>query len=141
MAALLGDAAMIAYNNRVAARLAGVRNTMKTELGLDESDIIDLPILYANNAGLGGFFADAFTGGVVNMLVADGHCGIAKPFGPVVGGLDQFEQDVRGKLQPLGLTLHFIDDWTAYHLNLGEVHCGTHTLRHETQVKWWQFEP
>lgn len=45
------------------------------------------------------------------------------------------------KVNPLGLTLHFLDDWCEYHVQLGEVHCGTNTLRTTTSARWWEYTP
>ena len=86
-------------------------------------------------------FADAFVAGMVNMLVINKHCIVPKPFGPVVSTVDQFEKDVLDKLQPLGLTVSFLDCWDEYHVNLGEVHCATNTLRKLTPARWWEFQP
>jgi protein-arginine deiminase len=78
---------------------------------------------------------------MVNMLVINSHCVVPKPFGPIVGGVDQFEKDVRDQLSPLNLTVDFLDCWEEYHVFLGEVHCGTNTLRKANAVKWWEFTP
>jgi protein-arginine deiminase len=68
---------------------------------------------------------------------------VPKPFGPVLGGRDLFEEDLRSELLALGLTVSFLDDWYEYHVNLGEVHCATNTLRRPkaAQWKWWDFAP
>jgi protein-arginine deiminase len=66
---------------------------------------------------------------------------VPKPFGPIVGGVDQFEKDVRDQLSPLNLTVDFLDCWEEYHVFLGEVHCATNTLRKANAVKWWEFTP
>jgi protein-arginine deiminase len=81
------------------------------------------------------------TAGMVNMLVTNGHCAVPKPFGPVVGGMDKFQEEAKAKLSALGLAVEFVDDWFTYHVQLGEVHCGTNTLRREKQFAWWEFEP
>ena len=39
---------------------------------------------------------------------------------------------MRDQLTPLGLTVSFLDCWEEYHVNLGEVHCATNTLRAAT---------
>jgi protein-arginine deiminase len=41
---------------------------------------------------------------------------------------DPFIEHVNGLL-PEGNTPHWIDDWADYHMMLGEVHCGSNTLR------------
>ena len=128
------------YNNARQSDLDSTRNKLKAECGLAESDIIDVPGLFMENHSSPPY-ADALTAGMVNMLVINKHCIVPKPFGPVVSGKDLFEEEIKSKLTPLGLTVKFLDDWYEYHVNLGEVHCGTNTLREPTSAKWWEFEP
>lgn len=135
----LDPAALRTFNNDCQNRIDGVRATLTTELDLVASDFIDIPVLYAELTAPG--FADALTAGMVNMLVINRHCGIPKPYGPVVGTKDLFEEDVKTKLKASGLTPHFLDDWKQYHVELGEVHCGTNTLRTPAKAKWWEFQP
>jgi hypothetical protein len=40
-----------------------------------------------------------------------------------------------------GVTVHFVDDWTEYHLNYGEVHAGSQTSRDGSTVNWWEMQP
>lgn len=77
------------------------------------------------------------------MLVINGHCIVPQPFGPVGGSpaRDVFEEDVRTQLLPVGLTVDFLDCWEEYHVELGEVHCATNTLRRADPVRWWEFQP
>jgi protein-arginine deiminase len=128
------------FNTVCQGFLDSTRAQLRTELGLTDADIIDVPILFMPNHDL-PILADALTAGMVNMLVVNNHCIVPKPFGPVVGGRDLFEEDLRNNLTPLGLTVHFLDDWYEYHVNLGEVHCGTNTLRTPTRANWWEFVP
>jgi len=128
------------FNDTAQVSLDATRAKFKTGLGLDEADIIDVPIIFMPNHSFPNQ-ADALTAGMVNMLVINKHCIVPKPFGPVVGGKDLYEEDLKGKLTPLGLTISFLDDWYEYHVNLGEVHCGTNTLRTPTMAKWWEFTP
>ena len=127
------------FNKQVAAHMTGIRKTFKANIASIASEIIEVPILYFPNEA-DPSWADALTGGMVNMLVINKHCIIPKPFGPVVAGVDLFEQDLSAQLAALGLTLHFIDDWHEYHVNLGEVHCGTNTVRKPSApARWWEF--
>ena len=85
--------------------------------------------------------ADALVPGMVNMLVVNRHCIVPKPFGPIVSSADVFEGDLQTSLTPLGLTVDFLDCWTENHVNLGEVHCGTNTLRTPNRGRFWLFQP
>ena len=135
-------------------RIDAVRATMQGELGLVAADILPIPALFVENPDsprrvdplLDPVF-DAHIPGMINLLaitgasVAETHLVIARPFGPVVSGVDQIEQDVRSRLAPLGYgagQLHFVDDYDTYHLLLGEVHCGTNSKRRPHATPWWE---
>lgn len=138
----LTAATLDTFNQAKQATMDGIKTQFENEIGIDPvNDVIEVPIIFMPDHHSGGLFADALTAGVVNMLVVNNHCIIPKPFGPVVGGVDLFEKDLRDKLTPLGLTVSFLDDWHEYHVNLGEVHCGTNTLRRFTQARWWEYQP
>jgi len=124
---------------------AGTRAPLKRELGLQESDFIEVPVLFTKEEGA----TVADTADSTNMLVitrADGRCLclMAKPFGPVVGDRWVFDDYIRDKLEePLGLTVQFINEWASYHVEDGEVHCGTNqvpALDSLEQRKWWEME-
>jgi hypothetical protein len=58
--------------------------------------------------------------------------------------VDLFEAYVQLKLEAIGLTVHWIDDWDTYHRELGEVHCGTNVIRTPPEAApgysgpyWW----
>jgi protein-arginine deiminase len=96
------------------------------EMGLQPSNIVYVPALYY--APSGGR-ADAFFPGMVNMQVVNGHLAIPKPFGPVIGAKCVFEAFVESVFGPLGLMCHFVDTYEGYHLQMGEIHCGTNVVR------------
>jgi protein-arginine deiminase len=130
------------FNTRAKKRLDAIRDGLHDDISLDADDLIEVPIIFMPNQHQRPF-ADALTGGMVNMLVINKTCIVPKPFGPVVGGRDIFEEDLKAKLTPLDLTIRFIDDWFEYHVNLGEVHCATNTLRKPAPAKWkwWEVAP
>ena len=128
------------FNDKIQSHINAERKKMENAIGLEAGDIIEVPILYSPNQESPDF-ADALTGGMVNMLVVNKNCLVPQPFGPVVGGKDLFQEDLNNHLTPLGLTVTFIDDWFEYHVALGEVHCGTNTLRKPTAANWWEFTP
>jgi hypothetical protein len=128
------------FNDSAQAHLDAIRTQLESELGLDTNDIIEIPAIFMPNE-MTPNLADALVAGMVNMLVINGHCIVPKPFGPLVAGRDAFEEDVRRKLDPLGLRVDFLDCWQEYHARLGEVHCGTNTLRSRRIAAWWEFQP
>jgi protein-arginine deiminase len=128
------------YNDNRQADVDRIRKILVAGLELTDADIIEIPAIFMPNP-ITPHRSDALIAGMVNMLVVNGHCIIPKPFGPIVGGDDQFEKDVREQLTPLGITVSFLDCWEEYHIQLGEVHCGTNVLREARTVKWWEFVP
>ncbi|XP_004679411.1 PREDICTED: protein-arginine deiminase type-2 [Condylura cristata] len=114
------------------------RDILKRELGLSEQDIIDLPALFKMDENRQ---AQAYFPNMVNMIVLNKDLGIPKPFGPQVEEQCCLEAHVRGLLEPLGLSCTFLDDISAYHKYLGEVHCGTNVRRKPFAFKWWHMEP
>nr|XP_009680904.1 PREDICTED: protein-arginine deiminase type-2 [Struthio camelus australis] len=135
---VLSNNIMVQQNQYVQCCIDWNRDILKKELGLTESDIIDLPALFKmNKKGK----ATAYFPNMVNMIVLSQDLGIPKPFGPIVEGECCLEQHVRSLLEPLGLTCSFIDDISSYHKNLGEVHCGTNVHRQPFSFKWWHMTP
>ena len=43
--------------------------------------------------------------------------------------------DFRARM-PADVDVVFVDDWSVYHMGLGEVHCGSNTIR-EPMGEWW----
>uniref|UniRef100_A0A8C6ZCJ0 protein-arginine deiminase n=1 Tax=Nothoprocta perdicaria TaxID=30464 RepID=A0A8C6ZCJ0_NOTPE len=130
---------VMARHNQYAQRcIDWNRDILKKELGLTESDILDVPALFRmDSEGK----AVAFFPNMVNMLVLSAHVGIPKPFGPVLEGECCLERHVRALLEPLGLACSFLDDVSSYHRLLGEVHCGTNVRRRPFRAPWWRGQP
>ncbi|HEX2958784.1 MAG TPA: protein-arginine deiminase family protein, partial [Chitinispirillaceae bacterium] len=140
---ILDDSDFITHQGIVQDLIDAQKEIFKTELGLNDSDFVDLPVLFREYDGNGYI---AYTAGVVNMLVVTYSGGarlcIPKPFGPVVGGKCQFEEDIKFKLDPTGssttgLDYTFIDDFVTYHNGDGEIHCGTNSKRIASTDSWW----
>lgn len=139
---VLGNAAFMRVQTDIEARIMGIKQVMKTELDLADSDFVSLPVLFMI---LDSGKYVAYTPGVVNSLVltkADKTVRLCmpKPFGPVVGGVCQFERFINISLGPAGTTgvdINFIDDFCTYHMLMGEIHCGTNSKREPPVDRWW----
>ncbi|MES9620554.1 protein-arginine deiminase domain-containing protein [Streptomyces tuirus] len=80
----------------------------------------------------------AYVPGAVNGLLLGRDRYLApRQWGPVVNGKDIFTEAVTAVYQRVGMKVSYIDDWYTYHLGMGEVHCGTNTLR-DASAAWWQ---
>ncbi|MBO2450120.1 hypothetical protein J4573_23660 [Actinomadura barringtoniae] len=114
----------------------------------------------------------ALTPNVVNMLAVGDHLLIPRPHGPRMspadaetalktagvtgaatgeprlpvgedGRVDLFEACTSTVLAPLGVTVHYIETWDAYHQYLGELHCATNVVRRPPELDhdgpyWWE---
>ncbi|WP_234330500.1 protein-arginine deiminase domain-containing protein [Streptomyces acidiscabies] len=79
----------------------------------------------------------AYVPGAVNGIVLSRTRYLApRQWGPVIGGKDIFTEAVTAAYRGAGMTVSYIDDYYTYHLGMGEVHCGTNTLR-DTSAAWW----
>lgn len=141
-------------NTYCQGRLAGVEATMRSNLGLVDADIVRIPALFIETGRSPRLNVppdppefDAHIPGMVNLLaitrpaLADCQLVVARPFGPVLAGVDQLEQAFRDLLAPLGYgagQIHFVDDYDTYHRNMGEVHCGTNSKRKPDGTPWWE---
>lgn len=117
------------------------RDVLKRELGLEEEDIIDLPILFKlvqEESGISR--ALAYYPDMVNMIVLGKNLGIPKPFGPRVNGRCALEAEMSSLMEGLGLNCTFIDNFKSYHKLLGEVHCGSNVRRKPFDFKWWNLD-
>nr|XP_004657655.2 protein-arginine deiminase type-4 [Jaculus jaculus] len=138
---ILSNKKLREQNSYVESCIDWNREVLKRELGLAESDIINMPQLFKLVGVQGRLKAEAFFPNMVNMLVLGKHLGIPKPFGPLINGRCCLEEKVRSLLEPLGLRCTFIDDFIPYHMLHGEVHCGTNVRRKPFAFKWWNMVP
>uniref|UniRef100_A0A8C5HHZ0 protein-arginine deiminase n=1 Tax=Gouania willdenowi TaxID=441366 RepID=A0A8C5HHZ0_GOUWI len=136
---ILEDEVLRDQNNYVQSCIDWNRDVLKRELGLDEGDIIDLPILFKLVEIDQAMRAVAYYPDMVNMIVLGKNLGIPKPFGPIVKRRCALETEMCNLLEPLGLNCTFIDDFTSYHQLQGEVHCGSNVRREPFDFKWWNM--
>ncbi|XP_022046877.1 protein-arginine deiminase type-2 [Acanthochromis polyacanthus] len=138
---ILNDEVLQSHNNYVQSCIDWNRDLLKRELGLDDDDIIDLPILFKLVQEMDyDSRAVAYYPDMVNMIVLGKNLGIPKPFGPKVNGCCALEAEMCSLMEGLGLRCTFIDDFASYHKLLGEVHCGSNVRRQPFDFKWWNLE-
>lgn len=105
---------------------------LKKELSLREEDFIRVPSLFDKHGV-------SVVPNMVNSTVLNGHILIVAPNGPVIGGKDQLEEEMRKLLSGLPLAPHFIDA-RQYHKWGGEVHCATNVRREGFRKPWWAIK-
>ncbi len=114
-------------------------------LELTDDDIIFVPGLFEEVSMCGGTTAAAFPG-MANLIVADAPDGTTTLFVPdpfVRTDLDDVSSDpiatAFADAMPPELDVVFLDDWNVYHVNLGEVHCGSNVVRTPSEdAVWWE---
>ncbi|MCB9741875.1 MAG: hypothetical protein H6741_23595 [Alphaproteobacteria bacterium] len=138
---IVDDAALRALNDEIQRDILDpALETFKAELGLTEDDVIRMPSLF-EETGFGG--VAALIPGMANLIVVnlEGETPLIFLADPILRpdledqSQDFMIADVRARF-PEGVELVFLDDWFNYHMNLGEVHCGSKVQR-TVDVDWW----
>ena len=109
--------------------VARLREQLKIELNLDDSDFVMVPALFQEGM--------AVIPNAVNSVVVNGYLLVPKPLGPQLDETDGFEQAISAALAGCNVRVVFIDSWNAYHTSGGELHCGTNTFRRLRDPAWW----
>lgn len=116
----------------------------KNEFGIGEDEIVRVPMLFEEPRGCYGSAATLLPG-VVNMAVfthddqkgADAF--IPDPF--FRSNLNNTSEDpyieMFESILPEGVTPHWVNDWEWYHVQLGEVHCGSN-IKRKAVNNWWE---
>jgi protein-arginine deiminase len=133
---VLADPDVMAASQEAQLHVDEIVALLASETGKTAAEVVPFPFLFtAWNGRL-----TAYQPGTVNLLPAGRTLIVPRPFGPVVDGADVFEVDLERRLAALDLTPVFVDDWYVYHVNLGEVHCGTNAIR-DIDVRFWEEIP
>ncbi|KAM5344566.1 hypothetical protein ACJ41O_013101 [Fusarium nematophilum] len=126
-----------------------------SEVPLDREDIIHVPALYHDQSGYGPYIRPdgldfywppvlkdefqlmAFIPSPINGIIIGNQYLSPNPFGPVIDGVDVLAEATEEAYARAGMNVTFVDDYYSHHLNGGEIHCGSNTLR-QTDMVWWQ---
>lgn len=138
IADIVNDPKMARAQRVAHAKIAGVLKALKAETGLQESEIIRVPVLfepvYFNQRSFAFLTPDA-----ANLVVLGKRSvAIAKQHGPLVKGEDIFEQAIATAFKSAGLSVHWVEDYIQAHGGIGEIHCQSNVLRDPgATAKWW----
>jgi hypothetical protein len=140
--AILGNTALMTYNDEVQIRMDAIRLVYQNQLGLADAEIIDLPVLFEDAGGA----ALAYNPGVVNMVVMPSSNGTTYLVIPDPEGPDQptdvWQAETTARIQPLfnasnPVSITYADVFYSYHVNFGEAHCGVNWVRTPPAEDWW----
>lgn len=138
----LQRADLMQWSQEAQVEVDDIRETIQQAVGLADDEIVEVPFL-TEDVGDGKI---AWQPGTVNALVMGDIIAMADPFGPVINGADFFKKDLEERLgssvnqlgsQGQGLTVRWADDWSGYHINMGEVHCATNPEGPPPAKSWW----
>lgn len=138
---LLADQNMEHLNTTLAkAEIDKAVASINTAAGEGAVEWVHVPDLFLGRAYLdqAGFSSDgtafAYNPGLANLQPGSGGIAFARQYGPRnASNVDIFEADVTSKFP----TARFVDDWYLYHINMGEVHCGSNVRRSPYSFNWW----
>ncbi|MBI5531259.1 MAG: hypothetical protein HY898_00990 [Deltaproteobacteria bacterium] len=134
--AVVGDTDLANANAWAISEIDNQKTQLKQATGITDADFTPVPAVWWEQSN----YLVAYVPGIVNGIsLGTGHYGPPRPHGPVIGGEDLFVTLTTQSLQPVGLTSHWIEDWTLYHVLDGEVHCGSNTTRMvPASARWWE---
>ncbi|MBI2933342.1 MAG: hypothetical protein HYY16_16985 [Planctomycetes bacterium] len=140
--AILSNTALMTFNQEAQLRLNAIRSVYVSELGLADSEIVDLPVLY-EDAGDG--YAVAYNPAVVNLAVIPSSSGMATLVVPDPEGPDQpvdvWKAETTARLEALGVAVRYVDVFFSYHVLMGQAHCGVNWVRTPPAREWWGDMP
>uniref|UniRef100_G1R8C6 Inactive protein-arginine deiminase type-6 n=1 Tax=Nomascus leucogenys TaxID=61853 RepID=G1R8C6_NOMLE len=125
------------------------RDILKTELGLVEQDIIEIPQLFClekltnipSDQQPKRPFARPYFPDLLRMIVMGKNLGIPKPFGPQIKGTCCLEEKICCLLEPLGFKCTFINDFDCYLTEVGDICACANVRRVPFAFKWWKMVP
>jgi protein-arginine deiminase len=129
VAEALKDKVLMEAQEFVQGKIDAVRRTLQEGLGVDDADVIEIPVLFNSDDKWfpGRYFAE--TANMVNGLLVGNVYIVPDPHGPLVDGQDVLLWAVKDRLEPLGCQVVTLDCFYPYHRWGGEIHCGTNATR------------
>jgi protein-arginine deiminase len=130
---LLEDEELWAYQDECTNNITTASGELAAGLGIESDAFVPVPVAFEElPGGAAALFPD-----MVNHLIVGDWSIVPDPFGPVVNQTDLLKQAYRDLVPHRKVS--FIDDWDTYHLNFGEVHCGTNVIRGpDLSRPWWE---
>ena len=134
---------------KVQDKLTAISNDLIAAAGTPAPHVTPIPCLYfgeIENSELKLHSWKAWTPNSVNLHHINGVLYAPRQYGPRdgdgAGGNDIFETAITNSVPGAG-SVKFVDSWSPYHTNDGEVHCGSNVKRSlpANNSPWWQFIP
>jgi hypothetical protein len=137
------NAKLRALNLKCQERLDAIKSAIDAAMMGDAVTFVEVPVIFTADADLlmGELVPRscvAWNPGLANVLVAGGKFVFPAQRGPKNGlGQDRFQKAVEDSLGAANVA--WVNDWTNYHTQMGEVHCGTNVRREPYGGDpWWK---
>ncbi len=136
--ALLADPDLMTANQVSQTKIDAIRTALQTEIGLADDEIVDVPVLFFD---VGGGSYLAYSPGIVNQFNMNGHVAPPKAHSLTIGSDDLYQKDFETSVASMGLNVNWTEDWYDYHIQEGEVHCGSNVTRKvPANPAWWEVQ-
>ena len=132
---VLADTQVMNESAASAAEVDAQLAIIKAATGLTDAEIIRVPYLHEP---VGGQSLAYMPGTVNGVLMTSKVFAAPDPHGPIIGGKDIFKVQLETALAAFGVQVKWVEDWYLYHINAGEAHCGSNTMRKIPSTLWWE---
>ncbi|NUQ62491.1 MAG: hypothetical protein HUU20_08380 [Pirellulales bacterium] len=113
---------------------SSIKGILKSELGLAETDILEVPAVFFNDAGPA---FESRWGARAIIPCAANSCPLGRTLLVADMLLPAFRDRVEADLQSYRLVPAWLDDW-ALHVPYGGVHCNSSVRREAFTHRWWE---
>jgi len=130
------DQDLASANNWALAEIDDQQSALKQATGITDNDFVSVPAVWWEQYN----WLVAYVPGIANgVALSNDDFASPDPHGPTINGQDLFISETNQNLNPLGITVRWVEDWDLYHRLDGEVHCGSNTTRVvPNSAKWWE---
>lgn len=140
---------LTAVNEKCSERIEANLELLKAATGITDAEIHRIPAIFEagdmsfplRSENPSNINAMAMIPGIINGLVLTGTGTVVppNPWGPVINGKDIFATAAVAAYEKLNISVKFLDDWNSHHVGVGEVHCGTNSIR-DMSRPWWKID-
>ena len=133
VAQVLADQDVMSASQLAQGKIDKALTIIRDAVGLTDAEIIRVPTLFESEMGA----AVAWDPGTVNGIVLGNRFAAPKAHSAIVEGKDIVQKAFEDALVPRGMVVDWVEDWDTYHINLGEVHCGSNVRRTPPAKPFW----
>jgi protein-arginine deiminase len=133
VAQVLADQDVMSSSQLAQGKIDKALAIIRDATGLTDDEIIHVPTLFESEFGA----TIAWDPGTVNGIVLGNRFAAPKAHSALVEGRDSVQKAFEDALVPRGMVVDWVEDWDTYHINMGEVHCGSNVRRTPPAKPFW----